>query len=60
MGTVFQPMITYEPPPTYHTTGKFTAAFQDIVDAYGELRSMCVCESELMTWIGCSAFGEPP
>ena len=35
MGTVFQPMVTYEPPPTYHSTSKFTTAFQDIVDAYG-------------------------
>lgn len=38
MGTVFQPMITYEPPPTYHQTSKFTSAFQGIVDAYGIAR----------------------
>ncbi|EFN56991.1 hypothetical protein CHLNCDRAFT_34870 [Chlorella variabilis] len=38
VGTVFQPMITYEPPPTYHQTAKQTAAFQDIVDAYGIAR----------------------
>lgn len=35
MGTVFQPMLTYEPPPTYFNVSKFTTAFQDIVDAYG-------------------------
>jgi hypothetical protein len=35
VGTVFQPMLTYEQPPTYHRTGKVTGAFQDIVDAYG-------------------------
>lgn len=35
VGTVFQPVITYEAPPTYHQTSKYTAAFQDIVDAYG-------------------------
>jgi hypothetical protein len=39
MGTVFQPMITYEPPPTYHQTSKFTSAFQGIVDAYGGWRN---------------------
>lgn len=35
---VLQPMVTYEPPPTYHETSKFTSAFQDIVDAYGAQR----------------------
>jgi V-type H+-transporting ATPase subunit a len=36
VGTVFQPMVTYEPPPTFHQTSPAVAAFQDIVDAYGE------------------------
>jgi V-type H+-transporting ATPase subunit a len=38
VGTVFQPVITYEAPPTYFRTSKYTAAFQDIVDAYGIAR----------------------
>lgn len=38
VGTVFQPMLTYEQPPTYHRTSKVTGAFQDIVDAYGVAR----------------------
>lgn len=37
-GTVFQPILTYEPPPTHFHTSKVTAAFQDIVDAYGMAR----------------------
>lgn len=37
-GTVFQPVVTYEPPPTLFATGKVTQAFQDIVDAYGVAR----------------------
>ena len=37
-GVVFQPLITYEPPPTYFATGKITSAFQEIVDAYGIAR----------------------
>lgn len=36
MGTVFQPLLTYEPPPTYFNTSKYTESFQGIVDAYGE------------------------
>ena len=35
VGTVFQPLITYEDPPTYFATSKVTSSFQDIVDAYG-------------------------
>ena len=38
VGTVFQPILTYEAPPTYHCTSKITGAFQDIVDAYGIAR----------------------
>ncbi|PSC76142.1 V-type proton ATPase subunit a3-like isoform A [Micractinium conductrix] len=38
VGTVFQPVVTYEPPPTFHQTSKTTAAFQGIVDAYGIAR----------------------
>ena len=35
VGTVFQPLVTYEPPPTFFQTSKVTSAFQGIVDAYG-------------------------
>ena len=35
VGTIFQPLITYEAPPTYHQTNKVTHSFQEIVDAYG-------------------------
>lgn len=38
VGTVFQPLSTKEPPPTYYQTTKFTLAFQEIVDAYGVAR----------------------
>jgi V-type H+-transporting ATPase subunit a len=38
VGTVFQPIMTYEQPPTFYRTSKVTAAFQDIVDAYGIAR----------------------
>ncbi|KDD73719.1 V-type ATPase, partial [Helicosporidium sp. ATCC 50920] len=38
VGTVFQPIVTYEAPPTHFETGKATAAFQEIVDAYGIAR----------------------
>lgn len=38
VGTVFQPVVTYESPPTYHRTSKVTSAFQEIVDAYGIAR----------------------
>lgn len=37
-GTVFQPLMTYEPPPTHFRTSKVTSAFQEIVDAYGIAR----------------------
>ena len=33
--TIFQVIKTKEMPPTYFKTNKFTASFQDIVDAYG-------------------------
>ena len=39
VGTVFQPLMTYESPPTYFKTGKVTNSFQEIVDAYGIARS---------------------
>lgn len=38
VGTVFQPLVTYEPPPTFFQTSKSTGAFQGIVDAYGIAR----------------------
>lgn len=38
VGTVFQPLITYEMPPTHHETTKFLSGFQGIVDAYGIAR----------------------
>jgi len=38
IGTVFQPLITYEAPPTYFETNKVTNSFQEIVHAYGIAR----------------------
>ena len=38
VGTVFQPLITYESPPTYFETNKVTSSFQEIVHAYGIAR----------------------
>ncbi|RMZ53545.1 hypothetical protein APUTEX25_003367 [Auxenochlorella protothecoides] len=38
VGTVFQPVVTYDPPPTFFRTSKITAAFQELVDAYGIAR----------------------
>ncbi|KAI4195990.1 MAG: hypothetical protein LQ348_002374 [Seirophora lacunosa] len=35
VSTIFQPLVTYEAPPTYHQTNKVTHSFQEIVDAYG-------------------------
>ncbi|KAG8473681.1 hypothetical protein CXB51_035988 [Gossypium anomalum] len=35
VGAIFQVLHTRESPPTYFRTNKFTAAFQEIVDAYG-------------------------
>ncbi|XP_065865695.1 V-type proton ATPase subunit a3 [Euphorbia lathyris] len=35
VGAILQVLHTKESPPTYFRTNKFTAAFQDIVDAYG-------------------------
>ncbi len=35
MSTIFQPLVTYEQPPTYFQTNKITHSFQEIVDAYG-------------------------
>lgn len=36
--TIFQPLVTYEMPPTYFSTSKVTSCFQEIVDAYGIAR----------------------
>jgi len=30
VGTVFQPLVTYEQPPTYFATNKITGCFQDV------------------------------
>ena len=38
MGTIFQPLATYEMPPTYFPVTKVTSCFQAIVDAYGIAR----------------------
>lgn len=38
VGTIFQPLVTYEMPPTYFETSKITSSFQEIVDAYGIAR----------------------
>ncbi|KAK9799428.1 hypothetical protein WJX73_009975 [Symbiochloris irregularis] len=38
VGTVFQPLMTYEQPPTYFCNSMVTGCFQEIVDAYGMAR----------------------
>lgn len=38
VGTIFQPLATYEMPPTYFPVSKVTSCFQTIVDAYGIAR----------------------
>ncbi|KAG0578798.1 hypothetical protein KC19_4G050300 [Ceratodon purpureus] len=38
LNTIFQVMQTKESPPTFYETNKFTAPFQEIVDAYGVAR----------------------
>ena len=38
VGTVFQPLVTYESPPTYFETDKINSSFQEIVHAYGIAR----------------------
>lgn len=38
VGTIFQPLATYEMPPTYFPVTKVTSCFQTIVDAYGIAR----------------------
>lgn len=38
VGTVFQPLVTYEDPPTYFETTKISSSFQEIVHAYGIAR----------------------
>lgn len=38
IGTVFQPLVTYEAPPTYFETSKVYSCFQEIVHAYGIAR----------------------
>lgn len=30
VGTVFQPLVTYEQPPTYFATNKITSCFQEV------------------------------
>lgn len=30
VGTVFQPLVTYEQPPTYFATNKVTSCFQEV------------------------------
>ncbi|XP_057986781.1 V-type proton ATPase subunit a3-like isoform X1 [Hevea brasiliensis] len=37
IGAIFQVLHTKESPPTYFCTNKFTSAFQEIVDAYGQV-----------------------
>jgi V-type H+-transporting ATPase subunit a len=38
VSTILQPLVTTDPPPTYHKTTLFTTCFQAIVDAYGVAR----------------------
>eukprot|EP01023_Acetabularia_acetabulum_P007407 TRINITY_DN131_c1_g1_i3.p1 TRINITY_DN131_c1_g1~~TRINITY_DN131_c1_g1_i3.p1 ORF type:complete len:878 (+),score=198.42 TRINITY_DN131_c1_g1_i3:100-2733(+) len=38
VNTIFQPLVTYEQPPTYYETHMFNGGFQAIVDAYGVAR----------------------
>ena len=38
VGTVVQPVMSHDPPPTYYHVDKFTSVFQSIVDAYGVAR----------------------
>eukprot|EP01023_Acetabularia_acetabulum_P010235 TRINITY_DN1468_c0_g2_i1.p1 TRINITY_DN1468_c0_g2~~TRINITY_DN1468_c0_g2_i1.p1 ORF type:complete len:887 (+),score=191.34 TRINITY_DN1468_c0_g2_i1:21-2681(+) len=38
VGTIFQPLVSYDQPPTYYNTHMFSGGFQAIVDAYGVAR----------------------
>ena len=64
VGTIFQPLATYEMPPTYFPTSKVTSCFQTIVDAYGIARyreaNPAVCALPLESVLNLSAASAAP